>query len=462
MKFRNYYLQNFIGRIKVVSGKANKINLLILLMGLLLTACVKEENSVNNNQNENNKNPLDNGTSQRNMVVVISDVHLGTDLSYSEIKNNLKPLEKFLNNIKSSPNVKELVIAGDLIDEWFVPADVDAYEGKDQSDFIKRIAATNKNVVDVFNSIIKEGKIKVVYVPGNHDLTITAQSVEELFPGISQARDKELGLGTYTPADLPWLAIEHSHRYNFFCAPDMISNQDIAPGTILPPGYFFTRIAAQHFKQKCTANKDVIPTLTLSASADESQKLLYLYSKVWNWALGVLPINNYFNEKIIITSHNGFKGNYSVNDLFPYQSQKEGAISVKLFNGIQDSWEARQAKNLVAVKVPTEQAIVRASSADETDLMAQTQYFLNPKSPKRIVVFGHNHRATIIPFYNYKGLKSIYANSGTWIDHNSLGATATFVIITPQSENPSSLTKVATYNFENEVYTEMAMNTVRL
>eukprot|EP00825_Cyclidium_porcatum_P025105 TRINITY_DN27388_c0_g2_i1.p1 TRINITY_DN27388_c0_g2~~TRINITY_DN27388_c0_g2_i1.p1 ORF type:complete len:230 (+),score=8.25 TRINITY_DN27388_c0_g2_i1:286-975(+) len=189
---------------------------------------------------------------ERNMIVVISDIHLGADLAYAECKENLGALEKLLKQIKAAPNVKELVIAGDLLDEWFVPATVDTYQGKDQADFVKRIAATNKGVFDAFNSIIKEKKILVTYVPGNHDLTITAANVESILPGINQARDAEQGLGTYSPAACPTIAIEHGHRYNFFCAPDPISNQDVAPGTIMPPGYFYTRIAVLHVIQKKT------------------------------------------------------------------------------------------------------------------------------------------------------------------------------------------------------------------
>jgi hypothetical protein len=36
-----------------------------------------------------------------------------------------------------------------------------------------------------------------------------------------------VGLGTYSPVGYPQIAIEHGHRYNFFCAPDPISNQDM-------------------------------------------------------------------------------------------------------------------------------------------------------------------------------------------------------------------------------------------
>jgi metallophosphoesterase superfamily enzyme len=49
---------------------------------------------------------------------VISDIHLGADLSYAECNINAGPLAGLLEKIRSSQNVKELVIAGDLVDEW--------------------------------------------------------------------------------------------------------------------------------------------------------------------------------------------------------------------------------------------------------------------------------------------------------------------------------------------------------
>ncbi len=151
-------------------------------------------------------NPFDNGGSARNMIVVMSDMHLGAEIAYAECNKNLPALEKLLKQIKAAPNVKELVIAGDLLDEWFVPATVDTYQGEDQADFVKRIAATNQGVFDVLNSIIQEGNILLTYVPGNHDLTITEEHVASILPGINQARDV-LGLGTYSPVDYPKIAI---------------------------------------------------------------------------------------------------------------------------------------------------------------------------------------------------------------------------------------------------------------
>ncbi|OFX31357.1 MAG: hypothetical protein A2W90_06525 [Bacteroidetes bacterium GWF2_42_66] len=396
------------------------------------------------------------------MIVVISDIHLGADLAYAECKENLGSLEKLLKQIKAAPNVKELVIAGDLLDEWFVPATVNTYQGKDQADFVKRIAATNKGVIDAFNSIIREGKILVTYVPGNHDLTITAANVESIFPGINQARDAEQGLGTHSPADCPKMAIEHGHRYNFFCAPDPISNQDVAPGTIMPPGYFYTRIGVLSFTQNFPPAGDIMPVVTQNTSGNESQYLLFVYWNVWNRALTKYTITNKFDEKIIVTNVDGFNGAYSVNDLLPYQTTAGGLIDVNLYKGIQDTWAQRQILNHVAVNIPIAQAIANAAKSSESEDQAKNQYFLNPNSDKRIVIFGHTHDPKIIVSEDHYGQKAIYANSGTWIDHNSIAnTTMNFVVVTLQNADASSQTVVKLYNFENEVVTKMAEDSLR-
>lgn len=435
-------------------GKTSYL-LLSLLLIAMFSSCEKEKK-------EFGTGPLDNIGNGRNKIVVISDLHLGADLAYAEINNNIESLVKLLSEIRESSGVKELVIAGDLLDEWFVPATIDTYKGKDQKDFVQRIATANQGVINAFNQIIKDGKIKVTYVPGNHDLTITSANIDAILPGIQQARDEHLGLGTYSPAGYSQIAIEHGHRYNFFCAPDPYSNQDIAPGTIMPPGYFFTRIAALHVAQKCTIMGDVLPIVTQNVLGSVSQSLMYWYWKDWEWTLKAFPIENKFDEKMIITNVDGFTETYSVNDLLPYQASEGGNIDVKLFKGIQDKWTERQAYNNVLAYIPAEQAIKNAAVSTETDNQAVAQYFLNPNSDKRIVVFGHTHVAKIESSINHNGKKSIYANSGTWIDHNKIGTTMDFVIIAPQNNDTDSQTLVTLYNFANETITKVKEDFVKL
>ena len=164
-----------------------------------------------------------------------------------------------------------------------------------------------------------------------------------------------------------------------------------------------------------------------------------------------------------MTNVDGLTSSFSVNDVLPYQTTPGGSIDVNLYNGIQDSWVQRQAYNHVPVDIPAEQAIAGSAIAGELDSQAKTQYFLNPASDARIVIFGHSHIPTMEASNNHLGQKSIYANSGTWIDHNSLDSSAmNFVVITPQTNDASSQTYVKLYSFKNEIVTEMAADSLEL
>ena len=366
---------------------------------------------------------------ERSVIVVISDIHLGMDDRYAETQKNRAPLVDFLQKLRLAPNIRELVIAGDLVDEWFIPASVDTYAGKTQKEFVQAVAANNQEVFDAFNAVIRDGKVKVTYVPGNHDLLIDSESMQTVFPGMNEARDVR-GLGTYSPEGRPEIAIEHGHRYNFFCAPDPLSNKEIAPGSILPPGYFFTRIATLSVVEGKPEPGKIRPAVTPN-SLGESQNLEYIYWKVWDALMNELPIKEDFEEKIIRTNIDGFTQDYAMSDLIPRQATEGGRIDVNLFKGIQDTWDERQALNKVAVNIPVREALVKSASAAGTDEQAVVQYFHNPASDKRIVIFGHSHESRMIPSETHDGKKALYVNSGTWIDRNATPA-MTFVTIIPK------------------------------
>ena len=385
--------------------------------------------------------------SKRSLVVCISDIHLGIDDQFAEFRKNRDSLKKFLEQIRYSPNVKELVIAGDLFDEWFIPGHLDTFKGKTQNDFIKMIAFNNRVVIEALNNIITDKKITVTYVPGNHDLLFTAADVQSVLPGINQSRDVQ-GLGSYSPESFPKAVIEHGHRYNFFCAPDPISNAKIAPGSILPAGYFFTRIATTSVIEghpKAGGTMSAVTPNTLGGNQD----LAYSYWQQWNTLMSGLPVKESFDEQFIVTNIDGFKNTYSMNEIIPYQTMKNGAINSNLFDVSSESWEVRQKMNNVAVKIAAKNAITNASLASDTDEMSNMQYFSNPKSDKRIVVFGHTHEARILSYNTVNNQKAIYANSGTWIDKNAY-PTMTFVVLIPQKNKDSAPSFVNLYQYSSE------------
>lgn len=380
--------------------------------------------------NENGNRFLDG----RKETIVISDIHLGMNSDYAECTENRKDLVTFLKGIRTSLNVKELVIAGDLIDEWFIPASESTFGTGNQRDFVKAVSANNQEVFDALNSIIADKKVKITYVPGNHDLLITSDDIQSILPGINEARDKDRsqGLGTYTSEDSK-IAVEHGHRYNFFCAPDPISNKDIAKNSILPPGYFFTRIATTHVTEKSEIQGDKPVVVDKNKVPDtDSQKLLYEYWNGWIGLVQSFPIREKCDDKIIVTNIDGFTAHYSINDILPYQSAN-GSLNLVLSKGIQDNWLDREVYNNVPVKIPTLDAITKAGDNTFTDQQAKTQYFDNANSKSRIVVFGHTHVVQNESDQNKTGKNYVYANSGTWIDKknpNDKIPKKTFIVIT--------------------------------
>ena len=173
----------------------NIFNLSILILLCLNISSCKNKGSAD-------ANPFDimaeSSNDSRDKIVVISDLHLGNDLTYSETVAHLGRLEEFLKEVRTSETVKELVIAGDMFDDWYIPASVEAYGGGTQADFVRKTVNANEGVFDELNRIIREEKIKVTYIPGNHDMGFTEESVNIALPGVNQARDggEKFGNGT--------------------------------------------------------------------------------------------------------------------------------------------------------------------------------------------------------------------------------------------------------------------------
>ena len=382
----------------------------------------------------------------RTEIHVISDIHLGVDDSFSQIVAHKQSLVDYLNQIRTSPNVKELVIAGDLLDDWIVPMNYTYPDS--QSTFFDQVAINNSTVVEAINSIIREGFVKVTYIPGDHDLLATEEDMERIFPGINQVRDNMQGLGTYITGSSSEILIEHSHRYDFFSAPDPLSNQDITENgtSILPPAYFYDRIGTSSIVEGFPSSNNTFSELPDNKD-DASQYDYFLYSQVWKNLLSAVPVKENYADSIIKTSIDGYTQTYAINDVLPHINE-DGSLEVNLYKDIVNTWDDRQTTNEVKVKIPVSDAITKSLESDFIDQQAQTQIF-NTDQTKRIVVFGHTHVAKIIPMTNTENQKTIYANSGTWVDQFPKNPTMTFVVITPQKED-SAIETVNLYRYSKD------------
>ncbi len=387
-------------------------------------------------------------------VVIISDLHMGDQRSkdggYGWLIKNDALLADFLNQLADSSSVDEMVIAGDLFDEWVAPMEYDAFNSygagpEGESRFVDSIVEAHPEVIRAIRRVIASG-IKVTYVPGNHDMLVTEADIERIFPGINQTRDAS-GLGAYSPDGLPWVVIEHGHRYDFFNAPDMYSNripsspENITdnPNAIIPPGFFVSKIAASH-----DIEFPAVPSLN-DSSRERSGPFVYWLA--WQAILSQIPVEEDHDQRIIKTGIDGYTGVFAINHLVP---EIKGFVVQEplLYQKIEDNWQKRQAQNLVNVPISVASGLLTGSLDFWCDFQSYTQYFL-PDPNRRIVVFGHTHHATAGYRINSKLQKCIYANSGTWIDRGD--PDRTFVVIkTSHPSNGKTDANVGVYQFTED------------
>ncbi|MDT8903091.1 metallophosphoesterase [Anaeroselena agilis] len=374
----------------------------------------------------------------RDKIVVISDIHLGIDDRYTETLKNRQRLIEFLQRLQSTKDVRELVIAGDFLDEWFLPVYYPSYT--DERQFYKKVIANNQAVIDELNNVTKKG-IKLVYVIGNHDMLLEASILQEAIPNIVQARDAN-GLGAYYTGDRNEIVIEHGHRYDVCSAPDTVTNAELCgnDNTILPAGYFYARYAATWVLEGRPKVEKKLPVVTdVPDKNDTDQYGAYLYYSLLKKISARMTPNEGLDEKIFDMRIAGFDNAYTFLDFFPAQ-QKDGTISAPvLFKNVQRTWGERQKINNVKVPNSFIEAVAGATDWEYYFRQTKAQYLENPNEKVDVVVFGHTH----VPVYRGMGNGKYYLNSGTWIDHNAdyPDATRTFVVITTGKKDTAALYK---------------------
>lgn len=170
--------------------------------------------------------------------MVLSDVHLGTDGPTVWFQPGVHgpPLERILRwVIDQSAAIRELVLLGDIVDLWTYPADA--------------LPPTFADIVAAHPGLLgPDGLVAacldaldgaVTYVPGNHDLGLTADEVA-LVRSRSGRHVRLVDDVPYAPA--PGVLVEHGHHHTMFNAP--VAHGPWAP---LPLGYFVTRAVASQW-----------------------------------------------------------------------------------------------------------------------------------------------------------------------------------------------------------------------
>ena len=379
------------------------------------------------------QSPFTSTETQRSKIIVISDLHIneqrGYDEKYSLFTQNGKLLVNFLEYVRTSVDTKELVILGDLMDMWVIPMAYETFHDSisDTESYFVSVsnAAVNKEIIDKINQIADEGKIRFSYVPGNHDMLFTETIFHKIFPS-GVWKGVESGTGRYFPESS--VVMEHGHNYDFYNAPDPVTTS----GSLLPPGYFITRIYATG--NLLSSDKMLIPE---QLTEDLSSQLIYTTS----WDIAVLAINiSGFDPTLpqIYTNVDGYSGLYSSDEARDIYTPTVGS-----------DWIDRQKKN--GVKIPSSVIVGILNGSGKffwygsLEYSAIVQYFTQDTA-MHTVVFGHTHHALLKQ--DFATLGKIYANSGTWVDKQYLndGAlTGTCIVLNTAASRGSDLENVTLY-----------------
>jgi hypothetical protein len=195
---------------------------------------------------------------------------------------------------------------------------------------------------------------------------------------------------------------------------------------------------------------NTVPELAIDQN-DPSQVMLYQYFQVWKGVLASFPIQESFSDKLLITNIDGFTDTYSVNDVLPLNDPITGAPGVVLYKRLMDNWQQQQTINGVRTHNSAETALMNAANGSYTDSRAKSEYF-DLDAAKRIVIFGHTHIARLMPFTNLVGKKTLYANSGTWIDRLPGFPNMTCAVVTQGVPgSPLSLVNIYKFNADKSV-----------
>jgi len=377
-----------------------------------------------------------NPDTSRISVAVISDIHMGdhraNELKYCWFGKNNTALLELLDFFYSGNQVRQIVILGDLFDEWIVPYTISPFDPQagifNSEDYFHAVAnnPVNQPVIAKLQQIAASQEIDLIYVHGNHDMLLTSDVLQSIIPGIIWMSDT-IGLGRYTP--VPEIILEHGHRYDFFNCPQPLTN----PGHMLPPGYFVSRLYAQGTMEHPGLLKG-------GAEATGSFEFLAAWEVAYNYTILNLKMTapDPDEKNILMGGIDNYPGPFSFNGIRDMYAAS-----------IEDLWNQTQIHNNVPYPMA---CCFHAIWNGHSDLYtaAKMQYLDPAFAPKtyKIVGFGHTHEAMLEVYPNGPAYKSIYANSGTWIDKDQCSYhVRTYLVITPGAWSGSDIDIVGLYQY---------------
>lgn len=144
--------------------------------------------------------PLPARAEDRNTLVFMSDLHMNIDSSYVWLKTNAPALASFINRVNEREDVAELIILGDMLDDW-----IETVENAPHTFEDILVSSNNADIVAALRAVCGNTNITVTYVAGNHDMLTfedaNKTTITNVIPGLNIISDAP-GLGAYTDGNI--------------------------------------------------------------------------------------------------------------------------------------------------------------------------------------------------------------------------------------------------------------------
>ena len=316
--------------------------------------------------------------------IYIGDIHMNAGKGFHGAKGRYpyewlgpeeaKRFAAFLTVLNDPASVQEVIIVGDLMDAWVYPVDM-------VPPSLQTIvnAPINKEIITALKQLAKNKELRVIYLPGNHDMSVTREFVEKNFPGMIFG-----GAALYNSVyRTSRLRAEHGSAYAMFNAPDAINS----PGSRIPLGYFISRVVATNARDTGSAERhywtyadDLLETLGPQRLAASVFEAMLEDAGLRDDTKIRMPKRN---GKAVVVTAGQVKERYAC---------------------LYDQWQEIYGSG-VAFKAMMAEIGFLGKLADR----------LCKKGDTNIVIFGHSHDWRLDTDTWFVGDR-IYANCGTWCD----------------------------------------------
>jgi UDP-2,3-diacylglucosamine pyrophosphatase LpxH len=319
----------------------------------------------------------------------VSDVHTSAGWSLDGRKGRYDWLDaveannfaQFLASLNNDASIQEVILLGDILDDWVYPIDI-------QPPHYQQIVSA-AHIVPIINNLkALSGSEPVVYVQGNHDLSITEDQFssfrDTFFPNISFRDCYETADGIYA---------EHGHNHVMWNAAD--------PANALPEGHYISRLAAtvEARRQERCRQAEVIGTIFSSGRPATDARMPIkdpMVNLPLSYLAGKLDIDD--SETIVTVGGNSI----SLGDVRA------------MYADLSSRWEASHGV-LDVVQSAVREALGLEGVADE----------IATEQGKKVIIFGHTHKKENCYLGQHDAITgaiedpyAIYANCGSWCNHN--------------------------------------------